>query len=160
MAKKAFGAQMQLVLYGKNSVEHFKRSKLIDKYLARKAVQNERTAMTYKFYLTTFANFVFIKFEQREVDDFIQDIKDDKHNPYDVLADFAAFLKNERKQKISNNSIRFIAVATRKFMRFCGIPIDIEDFKEFVSLPKKERADLDAIDKHDVIEILNACKQP
>lgn len=158
-----FGTQQQIALYGKERVEHFKRSKAVQKYIARKATQNESTASTYKSYLMNFANFVFIKYDGIELDDFIEEIKKDKHNPYDVLAEFAAFLKNEKKgsknggRSISSNSINFITVTTRKFLRFSGVPVDKEDFKEYVSLPRKERAEMEALDKADVIEILNGC---
>ncbi|MEO9319117.1 MAG: tyrosine-type recombinase/integrase [Nitrososphaera sp.] len=158
MVVRAFGQQVQVKIYGKDAVERFNRSKYVQKYVARKAVTNENSATTYRSYLMNFASFAFTKYSVSDLDAFIDEIKQAKHNPYDVLADLAAYLKNERGDQVSGNTIRLITVVTRKFMRFCGIAIDLEDFKEFVALPRKEMPDLDAIDKHDVIEILNSCK--
>jgi integrase len=159
MPARIFGAQIQVELYGKDSVEHFKRSKYIQKFLAKKAVKNPNTATTYKSYLMNFANFVFVKYKPKEVDDFIEEIKKGEHDPYEILSQLSQYLTLESNGRFSSNSINFMVVTSRKFLRQSGIKIDIEDFKELVDMPRKFRTNQEAIDRKDIVDILNACKQ-
>jgi hypothetical protein len=75
---------------------HYKRSATADKDIRRKATACQGTAMHYKTQIAIFAQFVYREHQKVELDDFVRDTKKGEHNPYDVLADFAAFLRKER----------------------------------------------------------------
>lgn len=77
-----------------------------------------------------------------------------------MLSQVSAYLTLERQPKISNNSINFIVITIRKFLRQSGAKIDVEDFKELADMPRKHRTNQEAVDKKDIVAILNACKYP
>ena len=46
----------------------------------------------------------------------------------------------------------------RKFLKFGGAKISAEDFNDNVSLPKPQRPEFIGLEKAQVVELLNACK--
>jgi len=155
-----FAVKRQEQLYTANEVAHFERSKYAKKYVDRKATASPSTASTYRTHTAALAQFIYRTQEQAELDDFVDSIKAGKHNPYDVLADFAAFITRERTgdKKIKPNSLRVMVKVAKRFLKFSGCPITNEDFKEQVSLPRRESVEKKAVDKRDVITILNAAQ--
>ena len=87
---------------------------------------------------------------------YLNEVKASKINVYDLLAEFTSYLLNEVKLK--NNQTRQIIKTTQKFLRFVGVNIDNEEFIEQVPRPKREQPDLEAVEKQDIIALLNACK--
>lgn len=146
-------------LYEAKDIEAYEASKSIKKFIARKAAINEKTAESYGATMLSFAAFVRQELK-KAVDELIEKMKEGKPDPYEILSDYATFLKNSRKGKTNMvaNTIRQYVIVTKKFLRVSGVKIDSEDFRELVDLPRKERSHKMPIERKDVIEILNACE--
>ncbi len=140
MSKQLFAIERQKQLYTNDEIAYLERSKSAQKYISRKAIASEGTAKHYKTQVAAFASFVFHTRNKKELDAFVDEIKTGKHNPYDVLADFAAYLKKERTgdKKIKANTLSKMVRVCKRFLKFSGCAINNEDFKEQVSLPRTE----------------------
>jgi integrase len=151
--------QERLLGYTEESKVHFKRSRYLHKYMSRKATASQTSARTYATHLAAFAFYIF-KEKGQEVDAFIESIKTGKDDPYDILAEFASFLQESRsgKHALGANHIIQMVKTARKCLRMSGVNINNEDFREFVSLPKKVRKQKTPIDKLTVSKLLNSCK--
>lgn len=70
------------------------------------------------------------------------------------------FFKKERRGELalSANSRRLIIKTAKQFMRFSRVPVNNEDFRDFVSLPRQEQQDRRPITKREIIELLNGAK--
>jgi integrase len=70
------------------------------------------------------------------------------------------FLQKERRSELalSANSRRLIIKTAKQFMRFLRVPVNNEDFRDFVSLPRQEQQDRRPITKREIIELLNGAK--
>ncbi len=151
----------RLKLYTPAEIEHCETSKTITKYIEAKTIQDKNTGITYKTQMQSFAQFVYRRYNKTPVDEFLEQIKAGKYDPYDILTEYAGFLRNERpttESKLTANVIRFRVKTARKFFRFNKILVTTEDFKELVPLPRKERPPKKGIDKTTVAKYLNACK--
>ena len=160
MTKLQFGGHLRKTLYTDEDIKHFENSKLIAKFIERKAAASIKTAGAYKTALLALSSFLRKQYGQA-VDAFIEDMKNGKQDPYDVLSGFAAYLVNSRTkdQKVSANTVRQFVILSKKFARVSGVKsINNDDFKELVTLPRKEQPIKEALEKKDVVEILNACK--
>ena len=87
-------------------------------------------------------------------DEFIQQVKQEKHDPYDVLSDFAAYLKEE---KTKPNELRSKVKRAYKFLRYCEIEVDLDDFHDSVPLPRQEFPDFEGTEKQQIVEVLENC---
>lgn len=114
--------------------------------------------MHYKSHVATFSQFIYRTEERIELDDYVKAIKAGEHDPYDILAEFAAFAKKERTGpvKITANTLSKMVRITKRFLKFSGCAITNEDFREQISLPRSEAVEKKAADKQDVITILSA----
>ena len=86
----------QRLLYTDEELAHFERSMSIRKYLAKKCTASQITATNYKTRLVAFCQFIFQHHSKKEVDAFVDEVKAGKHDPYDVLSEFASFLQCSR----------------------------------------------------------------
>jgi integrase len=150
----------RLKLYTPAEIEHCETSKTIVKYIDAKTVQDKNTGITYKTQMQSFAQFVYRRYDKIPVDNFLEQIKAGKYDPYDILTEYSGFLRNERlpESKLTANVIRFRVKTARKFFRFNKILVTTEDFNELVPLPRKEQPPKKGIDKTTVATYLNACK--
>jgi integrase len=150
----------RLKLYSLQEIEHCETSKTIVKYIEAKTIQDKNTGMTYKTRMQSFAQFVYKRYDKTLVDDFLEQIKAGKYDPYDILTEYSGFLRNERpsESKLTANVIRARVKTARKFFRFNKIVVTVEDFNELVPLPRKEQRSKKGIDKTAVARYLNACK--
>jgi hypothetical protein len=130
----------RLKLYSLAEIEHCETSKTITKYIEAKMIQDKNTGMTYKTRMQSFAQFVYRRYNKTPVDDFLEQIKAGKYDPYDILTEYSGFLKNERpsESKLTANVIRARVKTARKFFRFNKIVVTVDDFTELVPLPRKE----------------------
>jgi integrase len=156
----SFYSSRRLKLYTPAEIEHCETSKTIMKYIQAKTIQDKNTGMTYKTRMQSFAQFVYRRHNNTPVDDFLEQIKAGKYDPYDILTEYSGFLRNERptENKLTANVIRARVKAARKFFRFNKILVTVEDFNELVPLPRKEQPPKKGIDKTDVARYLNTCK--
>jgi integrase len=151
----------RLKLYTPEEIKHCENSKTILKYIEAKTIQDKNTGITYKTQMQSFAQFVYRRYNKTQVDNFLEQIKAGKYDPYDILTEYAGFLRNERppnESKLTANVIRFRVKTARKFFRFNKILVTTEDFNELVPLPRKEQPPKKGIDKTTVATYLNACK--
>jgi integrase len=150
----------RLKLYTPEEIEHCETSKTIMKYIEAKTIQDKNTGITYKTQMQSFAQFVYRRYDKTPVDEFLEQIKAGKYDPYDILTEYSGFLRNERlpESKLTANVIRFRVKTARKFFRFNKILVTAEDFKELVPLPRKEQPPKEGIDKATLATYLNACK--
>jgi integrase len=156
-----FYSPRRLKLYTLAEIEHCETSKTIAKYIDAKTIQDKNTGTTYKTHMQSFAQFVYRRYNKTPVDNFLEQIKAGKYDPYDILTEYAGFLRNERppnESKLTANVIRFRVKTARKFFRFNKILVTTEDFNELVPLPRKEQPPKKGIDKTTVATYLNACK--
>jgi integrase len=152
----------RLKLYTLAEIEHCETSKTITKYIDAKTIQDKNTGITYKTQMQSFAQFVYRRYNKTSVDNFLEQIKAGKYDPYDILTEYSGFLRNEKRptteSKLTANVIRFRVKTARKFFRFNKILVTVEDFNELVPLPRKEQSPKKGIDKTTVATYLNACK--
>src|SRR5215204_1893949 len=151
----------RLKLYTPAEIEHCETSKTITKYIDAKTIQDKNTGITYKTQMQSFAQFVYRRYNKTLVDNFLEQIRAGKYDPYDILTEYSGFLRNERppnESKLTANVIRARVKTARKFFRFNKILVTVEDFNELVPLPRKEQPPKKGIDKTDVASYLNACK--
>jgi integrase len=160
MAMQAF-LSLRRKIYSDEEIAHFERSKTVQRIVKRKGTASSETARAYSTRIATFAQYVFQQHGKKELDDFIEELKNGNHDPYEILADFALFLQISRKDKpykLSTNVQRVIVNTAKRFLRFSGVAVNNEDFKDNVSLPRKEYLEKQALEKKDIIEILNGCR--
>ncbi len=160
-SSSSFYSPRRLKLYTLAEVRHCETSKTIMKYIEAKTIQDKNTGMTYKTRMQSFAQFVYRRYNKTSVDNFLEQIKAGKYDPYDILTEYSGFLRNERpttKSKLTANVIRARVKTARKFFRFNKILVTVEDFNELVPLPRKEQPPKEGIDKSKVARYLNACK--
>ena len=155
-----FYSSRRLKVYTAAEIEHCETSKTIVKYVEAKTIQDKNTGITYKTKMQSFAQFVYRRHNKTPVDDFLEQIKTGKYDPYDILTEYSGFLRNERptENKLTANVIRARVKTARKFFRFNKILVTAEDFNELVPLPRKEQPPKKGIDKGNVARYLNACK--
>jgi integrase len=155
-----FYSSRRLKVYVPAEIEHCETSKTIVKYVEAKTIQDKNTGITYKTKMQSFAQFVYRRHNKTPVDDFLEQIKAGKYDPYDILTEYSGFLRNERptENKLTANVIRARVKTARKFFRFNKILVTVEDFNELVPLPRKEQPPKKGIDKTNVARYLNACK--
>ena len=144
----------QLKEYGPDGIKYCTSSLLIKKYVQGKAIASESSAATYRGKLWKFAFFVHKQHDKIPFDDFIKQVQKGKYDPYDVLADFAAYLK---EQKTKPNEIRAKVKRVYKFLRYCKIEADLEDFHDRVPLPRQEFPDFEGTEKQQIVELLENC---
>jgi integrase len=148
--------QRQLKKYGVDVLTYIDSSKVLKSYLIRKATSNKRSAKTYKSRLMKFGYYICkLAGKKVSLDGFLDDVKEGKHNPYDLLAEYALFLQKDGDK---SNEVRQKVKIAKKFLRFAHVPVNNEDFQEFVSLPKRVRPDLQAAEKAQIVDLLNNCK--
>jgi hypothetical protein len=155
-SSSSFYSPRRLKLYTLAEVRHCETSKTIMKYIKAKTIQDKNTGMTYKTRMQSFAQFVYRCYNKTPIDNFLEQIKAGKYDPYDILAEYSGFLKNERpntKSKLTANVIRARVKTARKFFRFNKILVTVEDFNELVPLPRKEQPPKEGIDKSKVASI-------
>ena len=95
-SSSSFYSPRRLKLYTLAEVRHCETSKTIMKYIEAKTIQDKNTGITYKTQMQSFAQFVYRRYDKTLVDNFLEQIKAGKHDPYDILTEYSGFLRNER----------------------------------------------------------------
>lgn len=148
--------QKQLKEFGEEGLKYISSSKQLDKYIIRKSVQSENSAKTYRAKLNRFGFFIYQKYGKAStLDEILSKVATGEIDPYDLLAEFAAYLK---EINVKPNEIRQKTKMSRKFLRFCGAKINNEDFTDNVPLPKSQTPEFNGVEKAQIVEILNYCK--
>ena len=85
-SSSSFYSPRRLKLYTIAEVQHCETSKTITKYIEAKMIQDKNTGTTYKTRIQSFAQFVYRRYNKTPVDNFLEQIKAGKYDPYDILA--------------------------------------------------------------------------
>ena len=118
------------------------------------SVGNKNTAKIYYSRLLSFARFakenygIILK-------EMIHKIKNSEYDTYDILNGYCLYLKNN--SYLSNSSFRDKIITAKTFLEFNDLEISPRKFKLKVRYPKSIFKHKEAIDKEDIIRILNGC---
>ena len=117
---------------------------------------NIQTAREYKARLNNFEKFIFSQYNGkiRQLDEFIEKIKTSKFDVYEILANYCIYLQD---LNINARTLKQRLVTAKNFLEFNDIDISPRKFKIKIRLPKVIRRHKEALDKDDVIHILNGC---
>ena len=118
------------------------------------SVGNQNTAKTYYSRLLFFARFAKKKYGII-LDKMVQKLRDNEYNPYNILNEYCIFLKNN--YNLSNTTLRDKIITAKTFLEFNDIELNPKKFKLKVRFPKIVFRHKEAIDKEDIIKILNGC---
>jgi integrase len=129
-------------------------SELLMKFINSVSIRNQNTAKTYLSRLLFFARFAKEKYGII-LDKMIQKLKENEFNPYDILNDYCLFLKNN--DNLSSTAFRDKIITAKTFLEFNDIELSPKKFKLKVRFPKTIFRHKEAIDKEDIIKILNGC---
>ena len=127
------------------------------KFIKGVSIRNKNTAKQYYSRLTVFEKFVNKNYEIN-IDKLIQQLKNKEYkeyDPYDILNDFCVFLQNN--YNLSSVSFRDKIITVKTFLEYNDIEISPRKFKLKVRFPKAVLRHKEAIDKEDIIRILNGC---
>ncbi len=130
------------------------RSELIQKYIKSASIRNENTAIQYQSRLLTFEKFIE-KTYRIDTDIFIQKLKNGEYDPYDILNEYCLFLQNN--YNLSSITFRDKIITVKTFLEYNDMEISPRKFKLKVRFPKTIFKHKEAIDKEDIIKILNGC---
>ena len=129
-------------------------SSLMIKFIDSVSIRNKNTAKQYHVRLLIFAKFVQEKYKMT-IDNLIQQLKNGGYDPYDVLNDYCMFLQNN--YNLSSLTFRDRIITVKTFFEYNDIEITPRKFKLKVRFPKTIHRHKEAIDKEDIIKILNSC---
>ena len=111
--------------------------------------------LQYNFRIALFEKFVKEKYKIN-LDELLQKIKTTtEYVPYDVLNDYCIFLQNN--YNIASVTFRDRIITVKNFLEYNDIEISPRKFKLKVRFPKTIFRHKEAIDKEDIIKILNGC---
>ena len=144
-------------IYNKNNLDFIKKlnSELAAKFVKSVNVRNLNTAKQYYLRILLFEKFLEIEPNGTNIDNLIQNLKNKKLDPYDILNDFCLFLQNN--YNLSSVTFRDKIITVKTFLEYNDIEISPRKFKLKVRYPKKVLRHKEAIDKEDIIKILNGC---
>ena len=116
---------------------------------------NEQTANEYHARLLNYEKFLVSRFgEDMSIDKFVIGLKEGKFDAYEVLSDYCIYLQDSN---IHTTTLKQRVVTIRNFLEFNDIDISPRKFKIKIRLPKNIKRNKEAIDKDDIINILNSC---
>ena len=126
----------------------------MEKFIKSVTIRNKKTAVQYNFRIVLFEKFVKEKYGIN-LDELIQKIKITEYVPYDVLNDYCIFLQNN--YNIASITFRDRIITVKNFLEYNDIEINPRKFKLKVRYPKTISRHKEAIDKTDIIKIVNGC---
>jgi len=106
-----------------------------------------------------FERFVLKEFDNNNkksnVDKLIQQLKNGKLDPYDIINVYCLFIQNN--YNVSSITFRDKITTVKTFLEFNDIETSPRKFKLKVRYPKTIFKNKEAIDKEDIIKVLNGC---
>ena len=116
---------------------------------------NGQTANEYHARLLNYEKFLVSRFgEDMSIDKFVIGLKEGKFDTYEVLSDYCIYLQDSN---IHTSTLKQRVVTIRNFLEFNDIDISPRKFKIKIRLPKNIKRNKEAIDKDDIVNILNSC---
>ena len=129
------------------------QSKLLYRYIKSIEVMNKNTAIEYHFRLSNFEKFIISQYNLT-MDNLIDNILQSRLNPYEILSDFCIYLQG---LGLHSSSLKNRVTTVKNFLEFNDVDISPRKFKLKVKFPKNIRRIREALDKNDIINILNCC---
>ena len=133
---------------------HNNSSSLIVQFVESVSIRNKNTARQYHLRLILFAKFVEEKY-QTTMDNLIKQLKNREYDPYVVLNDYCIFI--QKNYNLSSVTFRDKIITAKTFLEYNDIELSPKKFKLKVRFPKTIFRHKEAIDKEDIIKILNGC---
>jgi integrase len=115
---------------------------------------SKSTAKEYMFRLNSFKTFIQNTYNI-SIDTLIEQINEDSADPYDILSQYASYLK--KTNTISNLSLKQRVVTVKNFLEYNDVDISPRKLKLKIKLPKAVRRNKEALSKEDIVNILNTC---
>ena len=116
---------------------------------------NAQTANEYHARLSNFEKFMISRYgDDMNIDKFVIGLKEGKFDTYEVLSDYCIYLQDSN---IHTTTLKQRVITIRNFLEFNDIDISPRKFKIKIRLPKDIKRNKEAIDKNDIINILNSC---
>jgi hypothetical protein len=135
----------------KQSSNHFSTNNAIATYIRNVSTMSEPTAYQYFTRLNDFKEFIANEYDNHlSIDNLLVKIKNGDQGTYNLLNDYAAYLKNS---DISVLTLKQRIVTVKNFLEYHDVDISPRKFKIKVKLPKVVRKKKEAISKEDVIDI-------
>jgi integrase len=130
------------------------RSNTVSKYLRSIHTMSKSTAKEYYMRLNSFQSFL-LKDLKKSTDHIIEDIKLGSQDVYDILSGYSVYLQNN--SDISAITLKQRIITAKNFLEYHDVDISPRKFKLKIKLPRVIRRNKDALNKEDIINILNAC---
>ena len=136
-------------------------SESLSKFIKNVAIRNKNTAKQYYSRLLSFDRFVKEYFnnnndnKKSNIDNIVNKLKNRELDPYDILNDFCLFLQDN--YNLSSIAFRDKITTVKTFLEFNDIEISPRKFKLKVRFPKTVFKHKEALDKNDIVRILNGC---
>ena len=117
---------------------------------------NKQTANEYHTRLSNFEKFIVSNYNN-DFDSFVQQIKENKFDVYTVLGDYSVYLAE--KLNLHTTTLKQRIVTAKNFLEYNDIDIIERKFKLKIRLPKNVKRDKQALDKNDIVNILNGISE-
>ena len=139
----------------KQPSNHSSTNNAIATYIRNVGTMSESTAYQYFTRLNDFKEFIANEYNNHlSVDNLLVKTKHGDQDTYNLLNDYAAYLKNS---DISVLTLKQRIVTVKNFLEYNDVDISPRKFKIKVKLPKVVRKKKEATSKEDIIDILNIC---
>ena len=126
----------------------------LTKFTNSVSFRNKNTARIYYYRLLFFAKFAKEKYGIN-LKEMIHQTNKNEFNPYDIVNDYCLYLK--KNSNLSNSTFRDRILTVKTFLEFNDIELSPRKFKLKVRFPKTVLRNKEAINKEDIIKILNGC---
>src|SRR6476619_3394734 len=123
-------------------------------YYENTNVMSKSSADEYIYRLKIFNAFLHKEYDDIDIENLLEKIKNGTIDAYITLSKFSA---NQKNCNISSNTIKQRVVTVKNFFEYNDIEVSPRKFKLKVRLPKIVRKNKEALSKEDIADILNHC---
>ena len=116
---------------------------------------NKQTAKEYNARLLNFEKYLVSQYgNNMNLDILINKINNSQFDIYEILSNYCIYL---RQLNIHTTTLKQRVVTAKNFLEFNDIDLSPRKFKIKIRLPKDIKRHKEAIDKSDIVNILNSC---
>ena len=131
---------------------------LLQQYIKSVSVMNKQTANEYYDRLIIFERFLKSQYgDNINLDKLVEGLKEGKIDTYEILGNYCIYL--QESNTIHTTTLKQRVVTAKNFLEYNDIDISPRKFKLKIRLPKNIKRNREAIDKNDIINILNSCSE-
>jgi integrase len=134
------------------------KNNTVEKYIKNTALSNQNTAYEYRKRLDSFGLFAQHDYSL-SLDELITTLTAPSHGPkldvYDLLSSYISYLHNSGN--VSPITIKQRVSTARSYLETFDVDISPRKFKVKVKMPRVIQTTKEALEKQDIINILNAC---